>query len=69
MKQLYVLRWLNELGEEILGVSQEYVPNKTSYREAMRTIASRIRQSPHLVPDEATGFYLCLKDTEDELQR
>lgn len=65
--ELFVLRWLDETGGELPSVPYEYIV-KDTLQEALRNVARRFLQSPHLIPDDVTGFFLCTEKVDKELR-
>ena len=65
---IFVLRWLDETGGELPSIPKEYVI-KGTIEEARRSVARRFIQSPHLIPDDVTGFFLCPESVDKELHK
>jgi hypothetical protein len=61
----FILRWIDKDGGIITSVGVEFVQRRT-LGEAIASIGRRCSQSAHLVPENATGFYLCPYDDDPE---
>lgn len=57
----FYIVWLDDEGDPIAETNDEWLDewiDRTSLENAVRAVALRLRQSPHICPPNVAGFYV-----------